>query len=122
MPSPQFTGPQPPAGRQFCLMCAAIWKAEALDRARARGQDPGSTNLELAVLMGGELPDWAVTTTMFALPIPPGAGMPGQAMVAPGPSCWTHAQPIKVMESQLAIATPGDPMAGAVDLGARRRR
>lgn len=121
MPSLQFTGPTPPAGRRFCLLCAADWKATAIVRAQSQGIDLAkASHLDLLRLMDGQLPEVAVAETTMTLPAPAAAGAPpGQQMVITGDACWSHLQAIKVMDTALAVAGAG-PFAGAVDLGMRR--
>jgi hypothetical protein len=116
-----FSGPAQPAGREFCLLCAASWKAEAISAAREQGMDLDGP-LDLAALMAGQPdPELAVATTTMVLPVPVAAGASaGQPMVVTGPACWTHLQPIRVVDSQLAIAGPGNPFAGAADLSKLR--
>jgi hypothetical protein len=109
-----LTGPQPPPGRQFCLLCAADWKAQALAIAQQRKIDLNRDGANLVALMGGALPELGVAETTMVLPVPPAAGQPGQMMVVPGMACWVHLLAIKVVDSQLALGTG---MGGAVLLG-----
>lgn len=118
MPSPQFTGPLPPAGQQFCIMCAADWKARAITLCHERNISlDTSAVIDLAQLMAGQ-PDPAigVAETTMVLPAPITTG--GSQMVVMGLACWSHLTAIKVMDSSLAVGGPG-PFAGAVDLGQR---
>lgn len=121
MPSPQFTGPLPPAGRQFCILCAADWKARAIAKLHERGTDlnAGGT-FDLGELMFPDVPELGVTETAMMLPAPAAAG--GQQMVIMGLACWSHTQAIQVMDTALAVAGsgPGGQFAGAVDLGRRQ--
>jgi hypothetical protein len=111
----------PPQGREWCLLCAADWKAQAITIARERGIDLARDGADLTRLMGNVRPELAVAETTMVLPVPSGVGpQAGQPMVVTGPSCWAHLTPIKVVESALAIAGSGSPFAGAVDLGQRR--
>lgn len=109
MPS-RHTGPQPPAGRQFCVLCAADWKAQAVAIARERKLDPGG-DVDLSALMGTSVPDLGVAETVLVLPVP---GQGGQMMVIPGLACWSHLMAMKVLDSQLALGSPGG---GGVLLG-----
>lgn len=114
MPS-QFAGPMPPTGRTYCILCAAGWKAEALNLARERKVDlTGSVNLS-AMMSGRPLPALAVADGPLVLPVPAAAGQPGQIMVVAGPQCWTHLMAINLVESQLQLAPAG--MGGAQLLG-----
>lgn len=120
MPSPQFTGPLPPAGRQFCILCAADWKARAIAILHERGTDLAtSATIDLSAIMDGQVPDVGVVETAMMLPAPAAAG--GQQMVIMGLACWSHAQAIQIMDTALAIggSGPGAAFAGAVDLGKR---
>lgn len=108
MASPTHAGPTPPTGRQFCILCAASWKAKAFRLAKERRIDPAAT-LNLAAIMTGQpVPALAVADGAVVLPVPPGAGNPpGSVMVVTAPLCWTHLIPIEVVDSSLSLAPAG---------------
>jgi hypothetical protein len=106
----EFTGPMPPRGEQFCLVCAATVKqaamAELKDAIQAALLDNGkSTTFDLrqcqAFKAGIPL---AVATGLFGpMMAPPlGSGL----MPFPVPLCWTHLLGLTLQESAVMPATP----------------
>jgi hypothetical protein len=107
MPSYNFAGPVPPTGREYCVLCAAGWKATALKLCKERSIDlTGNVNLA-GIMTGQPLPNLAVADGPVTLPVPPGAGQPGQQMVVMAKQCWSHLIAIDIVDTALQLAPAG---------------
>jgi len=105
----EFTGPMPPRGEQFCMVCAATVKqaamAELKDQLQAAMLGSGSTTFDLRGCAAFSQPiPLAVATGLFGpMMAPPlGSGL----MPFPVPLCWTHLLGLTLQESAVMPATP----------------
>lgn len=104
----EFTGPMPPRGGQFCVICAAVWKQAALTELKdeiGQAVAGGKTTIDLRQCTVGKQPiPLAVATGLFGPMIAPplGSGL----MPFPVPLCWSHLLGLTLQESAVMPATP----------------
>lgn len=102
-----FDGPEPPEGKRWCLMCAAMFKSRCMDsktgRAAVEAASTSGGRVDLsgiALHEGINMPEVAACTGLANL---------GQLGLVPSDDlCWSHVLAVKT--SGLAQAMPG--MAG----------
>lgn len=98
-----LSGPKPPPGEQFCVICATTYKASVLEEAKdaieAAQTEPGEGPLWLSMLAlapGVTLPELAI-----------GMGSAQQFGGAFMPLCWSHLGAIKFTNLAVAQAQGG---------------
>jgi hypothetical protein len=114
-----FTAPLPPAGGQWCTLCAMIYKGSALEKLaeaiKLAESMPGQYyHLELNGTT--ELAE-GVALALVQLPVP--GAPPGATAQVLTWACWSHLGGLKVSDSQIIQAAAGDLPAGIPLLGKR---
>jgi hypothetical protein len=123
-----FTGPEPPEGGKWCVVCSRLYKGEFLQLPatahrmnQANKLGPEET-VYFKISFGTRKPpplNEAVTTAMFPMPW---QWSQGQAIPAPADVCWTHIDALINGKSGI-VAVPASAMPaeqGAVLLGGGR--